>query len=267
MMDVDERRTRIGQIVSEHGEAAFASLAADFGVSEMTIRRDVEALEKAGLVRRIFGGVIAGSGMGLEPPYGQRAGREVGSKDRIGAAIADALRPGETVFLDSGSTVAAVAHALQGRDLGLTVLTPSIQVAVALADEPGTRVILLGGEVRAGELSIIGHDAEQMLARYNCDTFVAGVAGVDPVKGLTEYHPQEASIKRAAVARSARVIVGADSTKLGQVFLVTVAALDQVAMLVTDSSDHPTLAAAREAGASVITVSDGNPPYLNGNEQ
>ncbi|MFW2513019.1 DeoR/GlpR family DNA-binding transcription regulator [Demequina sp. SO4-13] len=263
-MDVDARRTRIGQIVAEQGEAAFATLATDFGVSEMTIRRDVEALEKAGLVRRIFGGVIAASGTGFEPPYPERAGHAVGSKGRIGHAIADALRPGETVFLDSGSTVASVAYALRGRRLELTVLTPSIVVATALADEPDTRVILLGGEVRAGELSIIGHDAEQMIARYNCDTYVAGVAGVDAVRGLTEYHPQEASVKRAAVSRSSRVIVGADSTKLGQVLLVCVADLADVALIVTDASSHPTLDAAREAGVTVVTVDSDGDHHLNG---
>lgn len=263
-MDVDTRRMRIGQIVAEEGEAAFATLATDFGVSEMTIRRDVEALEKAGLVRRVFGGVIAASGTGFEPPYGERAGHAAGTKGRIGQAIADSLRPGETVFLDSGSTVASVAHALRGRRLGLTVLTPSIVVATALADEPDTRVTLIGGEVRAGELSVIGHDAEQMIARYNCDTFVAGVAGVDATRGLTEYHPQEASVKRVAVARSSRVIVGADSTKLGQVLLVTVAELSDVAILVTDAIAHPTLDAAREAGVTVVTVEPDGDHHTNG---
>jgi len=254
-MDITERRTRIEERVIAAGEVSFAELARAFDVSEMTIRRDIEALQAAGVVRRVSGGAIALTGTAFEPSYGLRAGSAVLSKMHIAERIADALHPGETVVLDSGSTVAAVAQAIRGRELGLTVLTPSITVATTLADEPGTRVILAGGMVRPGELSLIGAETEQFFAHYNSDVFVMGVAGVDATRGLTEYHPQEATVKRAALAASSRLIVGADAGKLGRVHLAAIAPLSDVSVLVTDgAADDSAVESARRAGVDVRLV-------------
>ncbi len=256
MMDVTERRMAIEELVIRTGEVAFAELARAYGVSEMTIRRDIEALQSAGILRRVSGGaILLGASAAFEPSYGVRAGQAVDGKAHIAEAIAGLLEPGETVVLDSGSTVASVAGAIRGRGLGLTVVTPSITVATTLADEPGTQVLLSGGTVRPGELSLVGAEAEQGIARYNCDTFVIGVAGVDAVRGLTDYDPQEASVKRAAIGASRRLIVGADASKLGRVHLVNVAPLDAVAVLVTDAPEHhPTVVAARAVGVDVIAI-------------
>ena len=254
-MDAKERRLRIEERVIATGEVQFATLAAEFDVSEMTIRRDIEMLRDAGIVRRVSGGAIALGGTAFEPSYGLRAGLAVVEKMHIAERVADLLVPGETVALDGGSTVAAVARAIRGRNLRLTIVTPSLLVATALADEEGTTIVLTGGRVRPGEMSLIGPDAEESFARYNCDTFVIGVAGVDATRGLTEYHPQEASVKRAAIAASSRVIVGADAAKLGRVHLVNIAPLSCVSALVTDgSSDDPVVRAASRAGADVVLV-------------
>lgn len=254
-MDVTERRSTIEERVTRTGEVRFAELARAFGVSEMTIRRDIEALQSAGVVRRIAGGAIAVGGTAFEPSYGARAGRAVDTKAHIGQQIAQMLSPGETVILDSGSTVASVARALCGRGLGLTVVTPSLTVAMTLADEPDTTVILAGGVLRPGELSLIGSEAERVIAAYNCDTYVAGVAGVDAARGLTEYHPQEAAVKRAAIAAARRVVVGADAAKLGRVQLVNIAPLSAVEVLVTDAEPtDPTVMDALAAGTDVVFV-------------
>jgi DeoR/GlpR family transcriptional regulator of sugar metabolism len=249
MMDRTQRRRLIEEQVVRTGDVSFGELADEFKVSEMTIRRDIEALQQQGILRRVSGGAISLSGTAFEPSYGLRAGQSVDSKAHIAERIVALLKPGETVALDSGSTVAAVALAIRGRGLGLTIVTPSITVATTLADEPDTHVILAGGTLRSGELSLIGSETEQTFARYNCDTFVIGVAGVDAARGLTEYHPQEASVKRAAVSASRRIIVGAVAEKLGRVHLVNVAPLDIVTALVTDGHpDHPTIVAARTYG-------------------
>jgi DeoR/GlpR family transcriptional regulator of sugar metabolism len=254
-MDARERRTRIEERVVATGEVQFAALAAEFDVSEMTIRRDIEILRDAGIVRRVSGGAIALAGTAFEPSYGLRAGLAVEEKMHIAERVADLLVPGETVALDGGSTVAAVARAVRGRGLELTVVTPSILVASTLADDDGTTIVLTGGRVRSGEMSLIGPDAEAAFTRYNCDTFVIGVAGVDADRGLTEYHPQEASVKRAAIAASSRVIVGVDAAKLGRIHFVNIAPLSRVSTLVTDgAADDPTVRAAAQAGAEIILV-------------
>ena len=127
--------------------------------------------------------------------------------------------------------------------------------ALELVDEPDTTIVLTGGELRPGELSLIGAAAEDTLANYNCDTFVMGVAGIDANRGISDYHQADSRVKRAASKRADRVIVAADQSKLGRVTFTSVAALSEIHVIVTDGrSDHPALVAARHAGVDVICV-------------
>ncbi|MET0898220.1 MAG: DeoR/GlpR transcriptional regulator, partial [Mycobacterium sp.] len=180
-------------------------------------------------------------------------------KNHIADVVADLIGPNETLILDSGSTALAVAHSLQGRGLALTVVTPSVLAALALVDEPDTTVVLTGGELRTGELSLIGPTAEDTLANYNCDTYVMGVAGIDGERGISDYHQAESRVKRAASKRADRVIVAADGSKLGRVTFVSIAALSKIQIIVTDGPpEHPTLVSARAAGVEVICVAEQN---------
>lgn len=254
-MAAKTRRALIEQRVLAEGEIDFATLAEEFKVSEMTIRRDVEALEASGIVRRVVGGAILSSGKAAEPSFEIRAAEAAEGKMHIAEAAVELLHPRETVILDSGSSVLAVAKAIKGRGLGLTVVTPSILVALELADEPDTVVLLAGGRVRPGELSLIGSETEDIFTRYNCDTYVMGIAGVDPARGVSEYHREEGSVKRAAVKAADRVIVVADETKLGRVQLVSVSPLSSVTAIVTDGpADHAALVGARSLGVEVVCV-------------
>ncbi|WP_237752468.1 DeoR/GlpR family DNA-binding transcription regulator [Mycolicibacterium aromaticivorans] len=260
-MSAKTRRAQIEQRVLDEGEIEYASLAQEYGVSEMTIRRDVDALEASGLVRRITGGAIKAYQKAEEPSFESRASRSATEKMHIAEAAVELLEPGETVILDSGSTVLAVARAIRGRRLGLTIVTPSLLAAIELADEPDTTIIVTGGQLRPGELSLIGFETEAVYRMYNCDTYIMGVAGVDPVRGLTDYHRVEGSAKRAAAGAADRIIVVADESKLGRVQLLTVAPLSAAGHIVTDSpADHPTLVAARNLGVEVLCVDrDGKP--------
>ncbi|WP_041781869.1 DeoR/GlpR family DNA-binding transcription regulator [Mycolicibacterium chubuense] len=254
-VDVRTRRDRIEQRVRSAREVGYAELAAEFDVSEMTIRRDVEALEAAGVVRRVVGGAIPVQGKDTEPSFATRMADAAQEKIHIADVVADLIGVNETLILDSGSTALAVANSLRGRGLGLTVVTPSVLVALALVDEPDTTVVLTGGELRAGELSLIGPSAEDTLANYNCDTYVMGVAGIDGDRGISDYHQAESRVKRAASRRADRVIVAADKSKLGRVTFVSIAALSQIQVIVSDGPvSHPALVAARGAGVEVICV-------------
>jgi DeoR/GlpR family transcriptional regulator of sugar metabolism len=254
-MAANSRRALIEKRVVTEGEIDFVSLASEFNVSEMTIRRDVVALEAQGVVRRVVGGAIAFVGKATEPPFDARMAEAAVGKLHIAEAAVALLQPSETVILDSGSTVLAVAKAIKGKGLGLTVVTPSILVAIELANEPDTVVLLTGGRVRAGELSLIGPETEETFARYNCDVYLMGVAGVDAINGVTEYHREEGSVKRAAVKTADRVIVVADASKLGRVQLMNIAPFSTIDALVTDGgAEHPALQAAREAGVDVVCV-------------
>lgn len=254
-MDAKTRRDRIEQRVRADREVAYAELAAEFDVSEMTIRRDVEALETLGVVRRVVGGAIALKGKDSEPSFETRVADAAEEKRHIADAVADLIGSSETLILDSGSTALAVAKSLKGRALGLTVVTPSLLVALELISEPATNVVLTGGQLRPGELSLIGPATEDTLRGYNCDTFVMGVAGIDADRGISDYHQGESQVKRAASQRADRVIVAADKSKLGRVTFVSIAPLTAIDTIVTDGpSDHPALVAARVAGVEVICV-------------
>ena len=144
-MDVKSRRDFIEQRVRAAREITYAELATEFDVSEMTIRRDVEALEASGVVRRVVGGAIALQGKDTEPSFATRMADAAQEKIHIADVVADLIGVNETLILDSGSTALAVANSLRGRGLGLTVVTPSVLAALALVDEPDTTVVLTGG--------------------------------------------------------------------------------------------------------------------------
>lgn len=250
----EARRALIEERVIADGEIDFATMAQLFGVSPMTIRRDIEALEDRGVVRRILGGAIA-FGKSTEPSFEARAAEDTEGKKRIAQAAVQLLIPSETVILDSGSTVLMVAREIRGRRLGLTVITPSILVAVELANEPDTTIILTGGLVRPGELSLIGREAEDAFRNYNCDTYVMGVAGAHAERGYSDYHRDEGNVKKSAIRSADRVIAVLDELKLGRVQLMKVASLGDVEALVTDGDPNdPTVVAAREAGVQVVCV-------------
>jgi DeoR/GlpR family transcriptional regulator of sugar metabolism len=250
---VEERRARIQERLLVEGQVDYSTLAAAFDVSEMTIRRDVEVLESRGAVRRVLGGAIAFQGKADEPAFETRVHQAAAEKTHIAAAAAALLEPRETVILDSGSTALAVARALRGRGLGLTVITPSMLAALELVDEPETTTYLTGGRLRPGELSLIGPDAESTFQKYNCDTYVMGVAGIDGRRGLTDYHGEESNVKRTALQSADRVIVVVDSSKLGRVQLVNIAPLSAAHTIVTDGpSNHPVVEAARQQGVEVV---------------
>jgi DeoR/GlpR family transcriptional regulator of sugar metabolism len=253
-MALSRRRVAIEQRLMSAGESSYLELAEEFGVSEMTIRRDVEALERDGRVRRILGGAIPFRAKAEEPSFESRLLEASQEKEHIAEAVVALFEKNETVILDSGSTVLAVARSIAERNLELTVVTPSILVAVELSKSPKTTTFLTGGRLRHGELSLIGAESEQSLSRYNCDTYVIGVAGIDETRGLTDYHSEESAVKRAALNFADRVIVPADSSKLGKIQLINVAPFEARMTIVSDGpEDHPTLEAARRAGAQVVS--------------
>ncbi|MEW1976615.1 DeoR/GlpR family DNA-binding transcription regulator [Microbacterium profundi] len=250
----NSRTQRIRERLLADGEIEFARLATEFGVSEMTVRRDIDVLESEGLVRKVIGGAIAVNKIS-EPTFEARAGLDVASKKHVAEYAVSQLSPHETLVLDSGSTALAVAQAIRGRGLGLTIVTPSLLVATELRSEPDTTLLLTGGLLRPGELSLIGIEAIESFRRYNCDTFIMGVAGVHPHRGFTDYHRDESAVKRAAIEASDRLIVLADRSKVGRAQLSSIAPLASADMIVTDAApDALALTTATAAGVSVVTI-------------
>ena len=253
-MTTGERRTEIQALVAHRGKVRISELAEHFEVSEMTIRRDLETLESGGHARRVIGGAISTVSRSYEPPFASRVVEAQAAKRAIAEAASAYVELGETAILDVGSTALELARVLRAR-AGLTVITANVRAAVELSSEPGIRVILCGGEVRPGELSLIGAWPERTFAELNCDVLFLGVGGVHPEKGFTEYSLDDARIKRAAIAASTRCVALADASKLDRICLATVAPITTADVLISDAPpDHPTLAAARDAGVDVVSV-------------
>jgi DeoR/GlpR family transcriptional regulator of sugar metabolism len=233
------------------GEIQVRQLAADLGCSEMTIRRDLDALEHDGVIRRVHGGAVKVSLRRDEPPYAERALAATAAKQRIGRAAADLISDGETVILGGGTTALEVARALRGRPV--TVLSLGLRAQQELADDAAVRLIAAGGDVRPGELSVTGDLAEVAFERLRFDTFVLGCCGLDVRDGVTTHLPADARVQRAALRSARRAIVIADQSKLGQVTFGRVCDPAAIERLVTDAS--PAQAAGfEEIGVAVTHV-------------
>jgi DeoR/GlpR family transcriptional regulator of sugar metabolism len=216
---------------------AVTELATQYGVSEMTIRRDLDELAQQGVVRRVRGGALSLLLRGEEPPFGAREREAVEAKRRIGVAAAALLADGEAVLLDGGTTALEVARAL--RDRRLTVLPLAMQSAVELSTAPRVRLVLPGGEVRPGELNFKGPLTESSIKALRFDTAVVGCCGLSAEQGLTAHDLPEVAVKQAAIASARRVVVVCDSDKFTRVAFGAVCPLEKIDVVVTDAGIPP----------------------------
>jgi DeoR/GlpR family transcriptional regulator of sugar metabolism len=253
-VQVSERHQLILRQLELDGRVSVSELARRAGVSEMTIRRDLEALEQTGALSRVHGGAVPAQSRSYEPPFALRVTQNVEAKKRIGKAAAALLHEGETAILDAGTTTLEVARALRGRR-NLRILALSLHIADLLADEPGLTVMVAGGITRPGERSLIGSLAERAFEDLSFDTLFLTVGGIDLRHGLSEYNLDDAAVKRAAFASSRRRIAVADASKLGKAAFARIAAIEDLDVLVTDSDASPSfLDAIRNDGVEVVVA-------------
>ena len=252
-MRADDRRESMLAMIAERGFASTTDLASDFGVSEVTVRTDLAALAPVG-VERVHGGAVLRS-TSVEQSFDLAVSTLVEQKQRIGEAAAALVESGSAIAIDVGTTGVAVAHALVRRgDLDrVTILTNS--TSAALAPEPGIPrfdVILSGGTLRPLQHSLVAPFAAEGFQRLRVDLAFIGCTGVDAEHGITNINVAEAELKRVIAGIAARVVVVADSSKIGRVDPGHVLALDEVTLLVTDGEPgSPTIAPLHGAGLSV----------------
>ncbi|MGN9844200.1 DeoR/GlpR family DNA-binding transcription regulator [Nonomuraea sp. H19] len=228
-----ERLPSIMKALREQDTVSVAELAAEHGVSEMTIRRDLDELAQQGVVRRVRGGALSLLLRGEEPPFGVREREAVETKKRIGAEVATLIADGEAVVLDGGTTALEVARALTERRL--TVLPLALQAVSLLAGAPRVRLVLPGGEVRKGELNVMGPLTESSIKALRFDTAVIGCCGLSAEQGLTAHDLPEVAVKQAAIGVARRVIVACDSGKFARTAFGAVCPISRLDVVVTDS--------------------------------
>jgi DeoR/GlpR family transcriptional regulator of sugar metabolism len=230
-----QRQASILDRVRRHGGARVADLVRALGVSDMTVRRDIEALAERGLVAKVHGGAIAIEGTTDEPGYAAKSVQQRDEKVAIARAAAALVKPGSAIGVSAGTTTAALAEELTGV-ADLTVVTNSIPVADIFyhAGRPDQTVVLTGG-TRTPSDALVGPVAQEAAARINLDLLFLGVHGMSPRAGYTTPNLSEADTNRALVAAARRLVVLADHTKWDTVGIATIAALGDAQIVVTDA--------------------------------
>jgi DeoR/GlpR family transcriptional regulator of sugar metabolism len=261
-----ERRSRLLDIIRVRGFAALDELVRELGVSESTIRRDLDALEEQGAARRTHGGVLYSGGMPRLAEFDERQPTNWAAKRAIATAAAELIDDGETVLLDGGTTTYEVARLLVGRSL--QVVTNSLPVANLFASEARTDLVLLGGYVSPRTGVCLGPYANELLGRLHVTTTVLSAAGIAE-DGLFNAHLLLAETEQAMLKAASRVIVVADSSKFGRKSLTLVSGLDAIDTLVSDDAmPQAWRDVVARAGAQVVIAAvpdqDDRPAALRG---
>jgi DeoR/GlpR family transcriptional regulator of sugar metabolism len=251
-----QRRMVIMDELQQSGLVLVGDLAERLGVSEMTIRRDLELLERTSDIVRVHGGAMRSrGGTAFEPSWNAKVALRNEAKARIGKAAAARVSPGDTILIDSGTTALWVARSLRAP---CAVVVVDVKIAVELAGRPtsdGVQVLLVGGAVRSGYFSTTGQFALEMLEQLHVDRAFLGADAIDFDAGVTNATVEEAAIKKQIIAAANEVVLVADATKLGKVALAKVAPLADFSLWITDADgDAERLQQIRAAGLPIEVV-------------
>lgn len=253
-MYLEERRQAILDVVQAQGRATVSELSAQFGVSEVTIRADLQALADQGCLLRTHGGAIP-VGYGLQDlSLTRRRQQQVAEKNRIAVAAAALVGCGEAVFLDSSSTTLAIVdHIKQRRDL--TVITNSLVVAQDLLGSPNVTVVMPGGTLHHDTVSLIDAEGLALLEHYNIVRGFFGAHGLTLEDGLTDVSAPEADLKRPLVAMCHQVVAVLDGTKWGRTGVASFASIRTIDQIITSAPIPDSMVdAVRDLGVEVTVV-------------
>jgi DeoR family fructose operon transcriptional repressor len=248
-----ERAERILEILKERHVIRVDELGRSLGVSPATVRRDLEELDHRGQVQRVHGGAVRVEGSLDEPGFEDKAAQSAREKQRIAEAALAYVKPGDSIFLDGGSTILGLAR-LVATMSRLTVVTNSLRVAATLAGG-GPRTILTGGELRRLSQTFVGALSRPLIEQLHVDTAFMGTIGLSVAEELTTTDPGEAQTKSLVIAQSRQVVLLADSTKIGKASFVKFAALKEIDAFITDSrAQARDVRELKKSGMNVITV-------------
>ncbi|MBF9017854.1 MULTISPECIES: DeoR/GlpR family DNA-binding transcription regulator [unclassified Oceanispirochaeta] len=257
-MDIPaERRARILHLLKEKGIVRVDELSQDLEVSVITVRRDLAAMESEGLLERTHGGAILSHIKVNEPSYLVKGQQNVSVKTDIARMTATLIESGETVYINSGSTTALVLRELV-QIPRLTIVSNNVAALHNLEIASDCEFILTGGSLRAGTGCLVGEGALDRLSQSYPTTSIIGIDGISLRRGLTSHNPHEAAVSRKMIEQTAgRVIVVADSSKIGSLSLHHIAPISSVTFLITDSLPDPSMKEDfSAAGVQLIVLDD-----------
>lgn len=248
----EERKVNILEYVQAQGRVTVSEISAKYGVSESTVRRDLQELEEAGLLRRAHGGAVSLQVVNHEPTYGEKTDRFRREKLAIAKKAAERIEEGDAILLDSGTTTLQMVAELK-KFSRLTVVTNSLQVPMELQHLPGIDVMLTGGTLRKETLAFVGPIAERSLDLVRVDKAFVAANGICVKEGLTTPNLIEAATKRKMIEVAQQVILLADHTKFGKVSLAKFADMAEVDLVITDHGVSETVISEfRAAGIELL---------------
>ena len=252
------RHDTIRRAIEVDGRVSTADLKGRLGVSEVTIRGDLEHLEAARVLTRIRGGAVVTRSSGIELSLEQTSTTNRAEKMAIGAYAASLVKSGQTIIIDVGSSTTELAKALSPELVRVVVITNSLNIALILESFPGISVIVTGGTLRPLQHSLVAPMGTLLLDQLKADAAYLGCNGVDSTRGFTNANIAEAEIKQAMVRSAERTIFLADHDKIGTVASAFVGDISCADLLVTDTGADPSaLASLRSEGLEIVSADPG----------
>ena len=228
-----ERKTDILNLLKQNGYVKVSELSRRFNVTDETIRRDLEKLERDGFAIKSHGGAVINETTGIEFPFNTRMKQNIEGKQLIAEIIAGMIMDGSQITLDASSTSVFVAKALKKKQK-LTAITNSMEIAVELADKPDIELISIGGQLESRYLAFTGPKAVRFIGEYNPDIAVISCKGFDIERGAMDSSDSIAATKQAMIASANFVILAADQRKFGKRALCRLCGLNDLDCIVTD---------------------------------
>ncbi len=228
-----ERRNLILEKLQEEKKVVVSELSTLFGVSEETIRRDLDRLDKEGLASKSYGGAILNENSGFDMPFNVRKKRNMEGKRVIAGLVEGLVQEGEHIILDPSTTAVAIVKALKSRRR-LTVITNSIEVLVELSDVSGWDIISTGGTLRENYLALVGPKAMEGISTFNADKVILSCKGLDMEKGITDANEMFSQVKQTMLKCAKQRILAVDHTKFDNIAFSRICKLSAIDMVVTD---------------------------------
>ena len=235
-----ERRNQIIEKLQEEKKVFVSDLASEYGVSEETIRRDLDRLDRDGIATKSYGGAVYNeTSNSIDLPFNVRSKHNVSGKQRIAELVAAQIQDGDHIMLDASTTAVYIAKAIKEKK-DLTVVTNSIEIMIELSDVSGWNIISSGGTMKEGSLALTGPRAVDGLSSFNVEKAFFSCKGLDTERGITEGNELFAQTKLAMMRSARRRILTVDSSKFGRVGFSKVCNLEDVDVIITDEQPDAT---------------------------
>ena len=233
----ETRRERIIEKIHEAGKVRVTDLSEEYGISEVTIRKDLEALEAEGQLKRVHGGAVGLNKLYVNMDLSERYKTNALAKKTLAELASEFIEDNDTIFMNAGTTLTYVLRAIKGKQ-NISIVTNSVQNATEAALYPSFNVILLGGNLDSKYQFTYGADAERQLENYHADKCILSVDGISASSGLTLYYANEAPLARKMVELAASTIVVADSSKIGRDVFARITDAKKTDILITNPSEN-----------------------------